>query len=123
MQNQIINKTCLTCGRAVRGRSDKKFCDDSCRNNYNNQIKSENNICIRNINRILKKNRRILQDILASGEMVKTKKERLTEEGFRFRYFTHTYTNKKGSVYFFCYDYGYLPLENDLFLIAKRKEE
>lgn len=30
--------TCLQCGdRIVYGRSDKKFCSDSCKNRYNNQ--------------------------------------------------------------------------------------
>ena len=38
-------------------------------------------------------------------------------------YFKHTYTNKKGNTYFFCYDTGYLVLENDWYLLVKRKEE
>ena len=29
---------------------------------------------------------------------------------------------KSGKTYFYCYDYGYLPLENDWFLIVKRNE-
>ena len=27
-------KLCLTCNKPVKGRTDKKFCDDYCRNNY-----------------------------------------------------------------------------------------
>ena len=33
-----------------------------------------------------------------------------------------TYTNKKGNVYFFCYDLGYMPLDDDWYLLVKRKE-
>ncbi len=115
---------CLFCKKTVRGRSDKKFCDDNCRNNYNNGLKSVSNNLMRNINNALSKNRRILENLLPAGEEVaKSNKERLLQKGFSFKYITHTYTNKKDNVYFFCYDMGYLPLENDWYLIVKRKEE
>ncbi len=113
----------MACGSPVKGRADKKFCNDYCRNDFNNTLKSDTNNMVRNINNALGKNRRILSSLLATGEeTVKTTKEKLSEKGFLFRYITHTYTNKKGNVYFFCYDTGYLPLENDWFLIVKRKE-
>ncbi|HEX8334955.1 MAG TPA: hypothetical protein VF622_20185 [Segetibacter sp.] len=117
-------KACLACGKTVKGRSDKKFCDDYCRNNYNNELKADSNNYVRNINNALKKNRRILEELLPPDEeMKKTTKEKLLHAGFQFKYTTHTYTNKKGNTYFFCYEYGYLPLENDWFLVVKRKEE
>jgi len=117
-------RTCLTCGKTIRGRSDKKFCDDYCRNNHNNQLKAESNNYVRNINNSLKKNRRILEDLLQGNEdMAKSSREKLVQLGFQFRYMTHTYTNKKGNTYFFCYDYGYLPLEHDWYLIVKRKQD
>jgi hypothetical protein len=117
-------KTCMRCGKTIRGRSDKKFCDDYCRNNYNNQLKAYSNNYIRNISNTLGKNRRILEALLpASEEMTKTTKQNLLQQGFSFKYITHTYINRKGNTYFFCYDYGYLPLDNDWYLIVKRKEE
>ncbi|HSU27848.1 MAG TPA: hypothetical protein VLJ68_05665 [Chitinophagaceae bacterium] len=116
-------KTCLACGKTLRGRSDKKFCDDYCRNNYNNQLKSSSNNYVRNINNALGKNRRILENIFPEGEkMTKTTREKLQERGFQFKYFTHTYTNKKGNIYYFCYEYGYLPLDNDWYLIVTKKD-
>jgi len=116
--------TCLQCGKPVRGRSDKKFCDDYCRNNYNNQLKAHTNNYVRNINHALGKNRRILEHFLpGSEEMAKAQKEKLLLHGFSFKYITHTYINKKGNTYFFCYDYGYLPLENEWYLIVRRKKE
>lgn len=117
------NMKCLYCGNSVKGRTDKKFCNDYCRNNYNNQLKSKTVNIVRNINNALVKNRRILEGFIADGEeMGKASREKLVEHGFQFKFVTHLYTNKKGNTYFFCYDMGYLPLENDWFLIVKRKE-
>lgn len=116
-------KNCLACNKPVKGRADKKFCDDYCRNAYNNQLKTSSDKLVININNALKKNRRILDALLpAQEEMAKTTKEKMLAKGFQFKYITHTYINKKGNTYFFCYDFGYLPLENDWYLIVKRKE-
>ncbi len=124
MITNTILKLCLACNKPVKGRTDKKFCDDYCRNNYNNQLKADTNNLVRNVNNALSKNRRILENIISDGEeMAKISKEKLIEKGFQFKYMTHSYTNKKGNTYFFCYDHGYLSLEQDWFLIVKRNEE
>jgi len=124
MTAAIENKACLQCGRALKGRSDKKFCDDYCRAAYNNELKSAANNFVRNVNNALGKNRRILEDVLPANEpMKKINREKLLQKGFQFKYSTHTYTNQKGNIYYFCYEYGYLPLENDWFLVVKRNEE
>ncbi|HYO22903.1 MAG TPA: hypothetical protein VER36_10895, partial [Flavisolibacter sp.] len=114
---------CLACGKTLHGRADKKFCNDYCRNAYNNNLKSATSTVVRNINNILLKNRRILQAVLGEEEMQKIPKEKLLQQGFQFKYLTHTYVNKKGNVYTFCYEYGYLPLEHDLYLVVKRNEK
>jgi hypothetical protein len=117
------NNNCLECNKPVKGRIDKKFCDDFCRNSYNNKLNSDSNAYVRNINNILRRNRRILEEALPSAEeMVKITKHKMHEKGFQFKYITHTYTNKKGNVYYFCYEYGYLLLEGDWVLIVKRKD-
>lgn len=119
-------KNCLSCGKPLKGRADKKFCDDYCRNNYNNQQKAKgsHSSYVRNINNALLKNRKVLESILSDGkEIANANKEKLLNLGFQFKYLTHTYTNKAGKTYFYCYDYGYLPTGNDWFLIVKGKEE
>lgn len=117
-----MDKLCLNCEKPLKGRSDKKFCDDYCRNNYNNKQNSEKTNLIRTINNTLSKNRRVLENFLSAGEeMKKTTHPKLLEAGFSFKYFTHQYQNAKGQVYHFVYDYGYLPLEGDWVLIVKRK--
>ncbi|HEX2609266.1 MAG TPA: hypothetical protein VHK91_17920 [Flavisolibacter sp.] len=124
MNQSMSEKYCLTCQKPIKGRSDKKFCDDYCRNNFNNQLHAETNNTIRTINNTLRKNRRILEELLPDSEkMAKTTKEKLLTMGFQFRFLTHTYKNQKGNSYYFCYEYGYLPLENDWFLIVRRREK
>ena len=121
-----VERNCLSCGKALKGRVDKKFCDDYCRNNHNNQQKAKSSYssCIRNINNALLKNRKVLESILpVSEETAKANKEKLLRLGFEFKYRTHSFTNKRGKTYYYCYDYGYLALENDWYLIVKRKED
>ena len=115
------SRACLQCRKTVKGRIDKKFCDDYCRNAYNNRQNADTNNYVRNINNALRKNRRILESVIKpSEELGKCPRLRLAEQGFDFRYHTHQYLNKKGQTYHFCYEYGYLPLEGDWVLVVKR---
>ena len=43
-----MEKQCLECGTAIRGRADKKFCSDQCRNQYNNTLNRDANNYVRN---------------------------------------------------------------------------
>ena len=122
LEAATTKRECLACGKVLHGRADKKFCNDYCRNAYNNNLKSGNSPIVRNINNALLKNRRILETVLGSEEMQKITKDKLLQQSFQFTFLTHTYTNKKGDIYTFCYEYGYLPLGNDWFLVVKRNE-
>lgn len=113
---------CLDCGTPVVGRSDKKFCDDACRSNYNNKLKSNDLSYIRKVNAILKKNRGVLQEHNPTGK-TRIKIKKLQTQGFDFDYFTNLYKTAKGDTYYFCYEYGYLALPPDDVLLVKRKEE
>ena len=116
-------KVCISCNKNLHGRIDKKFCNDYCRNTYNNRLNSDGNNYIRNINHSLRKNRRILESLLPGGQAItKTTKQQLHSKGFVFTYFTHLYTNKKGNAYYFCYDHGYLVLEGERVLIVRKKQ-
>ena len=120
MDNQEKNE-CLECGKPLIGRSDKRFCDDSCRNaNYNKSNRSTSN-CMRKVNRILSKNRLILEG-LNPNETTKVSRKKLTTEGFNFDFYTNIYQTKNGKTYFFCYDHGYLDLGNDWFALVVKKE-
>jgi len=112
---------CLECNKTVKGRVDKKFCDDYCRNAYNNRRNADMNNYVRNINNTLRRNRRILESVIRPGEGTgKCPRQKLADHGFDFRYHTHQYQNKKSQTYKFCYEYGYLPLEGDGVLVVKQ---
>lgn len=117
----LMERKCLECGGRLTGRSDKKFCSDQCRTSFNNRLNISSNNVIRSVNAILKKNRNILAHINHSGKITVTAK-RLADDGFNFRYFTNTYTTKAGKTYYFCYEQGYLPLENELFSLVRKKD-
>ena len=59
----------------------------------------------------------------ADDEMVKITEDKLLQKGFVFKYHTHTYTTQEGNIYYYCYDYGYLPLENKWYMVVRRKEQ
>lgn len=116
-------KNCRLCDKPLKGRSDKKFCDDYCRTTFNNELKSAENNYVRNVKNALGKNRRILESLLPNdGQKARASRDKLLQLGFQFKYITHTHINQKGNTYHFCYEYGYLPLDNNRFLIVKRNE-
>lgn len=115
-----MKKQCEECGDEFMGRADKRFCSDQCRSSYNNKLNSDHSNFMRNVNNILRKNRRILAQLNPHGKS-KVSKDRLLEQGFKFSYFTNIYKTKAGKTYWFCYDQGYLPLENDQFALVVRQ--
>ncbi|HPE56522.1 MAG TPA: hypothetical protein P5514_06510 [Bacteroidales bacterium] len=102
---------CLNCEAELVGRSDKKFCDDQCRNNYNNKIRRDHEERIYDINRILRKNRSLLKKFNPEGKTT-IRKEYLDKLDFNFTYHTHTVTTTSGNIYRYCYDFGYLIIED-----------
>ncbi len=116
-------KTCQQCGTQLRGRTDKKFCDDLCRTTFNNHRKTDTQQ-VRNINSMLRKNRKVLEALTPDTEgKVRTTKRKLQDKGFFFGYHTHTYTTRNGNTYYFCYEYGFLPIDNDHVVLIKRTEK
>ena len=111
-------KICIECNQPLKGRADKKFCDDQCRSAYNNRINATTTKLMRNINSTLRKNRQILMQMCPQGKN-RVKNKKLLVNGFDPQYHTHTYTTKEGALYSFCYEYGWLMLENDFVLIVK----
>ena len=114
-------KTCLNCGEENKGRTDKKFCSDYCRNQYHNLQNRDSNNYVRNVNNILRKNRRILAELNPEGK-ANVHKNKITEKGFNFNYYTNTYTTKTGKIYYYCYEQGYLAVENDYYILVRKMD-
>lgn len=117
---QQIKRTCLNCGTEIFGRIDKKYCSDYCRNTKHNEENRDNTNYMRRVNHILRKNRRILAKFNPNGK-AKIKGSVLMEEGFNFAYFTNIYETKKGGRYFFCYDQGYIELDDGWYALVIRE--
>jgi hypothetical protein len=115
----IEKRFCQYCAQVLHGRLDKKFCDDGCRNTFNNQQNSTQNKEMRIINSILKKNRVILLAKLPEGrKQLKISKDQLLLAGFNFNYMTHQLVLPSGLSAQFCYELGWVVLEKNRCLIV-----
>ncbi|MFK8102679.1 MAG: hypothetical protein AB8G15_09145 [Saprospiraceae bacterium] len=114
-------RKCEECEEIIRGRADKKFCSDQCRSSHNNRLNSDANNFVRNINNILRKNRRILTELNPKGK-AKVHREKLLAKGFRMEYFTNIYKTKAGKAYHFCYEQGFLELADGYYALVVRQE-
>jgi len=116
----MAKKTCAICKEKFTGREDKKFCSANCRSAFNNRINKDETNYVRNVNNALRKNRRILKKINPNGK-TKAHRDKLLDNGFNFTYHTNIYTTKSGNVYFYCYDQGYMEVDNDYFVLVEKK--
>ena len=114
-------RLCPECERPIYGRADKKFCSDSCRNAHNNKQNSDYMNYMRLVNNALRKNRRILDELNPDGKR-KIQRDKLVRAGFDFEYFTNIYRTKAGQEYRFCYEQGYVELDEGFVLLVERKE-
>jgi hypothetical protein len=115
----LSNKSCLECGIAIKGRMDKKFCCDHCRSCYNNRSRADHSDCVRRINNILVKNRKILRE-LCSREKYRISTEILKLHGFDFEHFTSLKVKKNGQCCYYCYDHGYLAVDEDTLMLVSQ---
>jgi hypothetical protein len=93
------------------GRSDKKYCTYHCKSAHQYEIRKQNESKFFEIDRQLKKNRKILKRFNRVGKTV-LRKEDILSEGFNPNYFTHYWKNSKGQVYLFCYEFGFLDIQD-----------
>jgi len=104
-------KICPVCGERFEGRSDKIYCTAKCKNVAHYEKRTMNEGFYLHVDRQLKTNRKLLKRFNQSG-FTTLRKEVLIKEGFNPRFFTHYWKNKKGQVYLFCYDFGFLDLKD-----------
>ncbi len=106
-------RKCLFCNEKLSGREGKKFCTPYCKSSYHYQkAKEEKPSFFKKVDKQLKTNRRILKKYNKAGKSY-LRVEKMDKEGFNPKFFTHYWKNKKGQVYFFCYEYGFLKLSDN----------
>jgi hypothetical protein len=107
-------KECEYCGEELKGRVDQRFCNPSCKSSFHyEKSKNKEASFFQKVDRQLKLNRRILKNYNKAGKAT-VRSETLLEVGFDPKFFTHYWKNKKGDVYLFCFEFGFLKRkEND----------
>ena len=117
-----IQKECLYCKSPLTGRTDKKYCDLHCKSAYQYQKrKQEPERFYNKVDNQLRLNRKILKEYNKGGKVI-VRSDVLFELGFDPNFFTHYWKNKKGDVYLFIYEYGFLKTKErgrDKFLLVK----
>ncbi len=108
---------CIECGEKLKGRIDQKYCSEYCKSSFHYQNNKEKaaSTYVR-IDTALKQNRRILKKYNLSG-LSQIRNELLVNEGFDFKYYTHTWNAKNGNLYHFCYEYGFRDLMDGKYML------
>lgn len=99
---------CKNCKKKFSGRPDQLYCSLKCKNAHNNSLIALNKRITKQIDKTLHQNRDILQKILSNEKTKTVSREYLIAKEFDFRYYTNIYETKKGSRYYFCYNFGYI---------------
>ena len=109
---------CKECESPLKGRMDKKFCNDYCRASYHSRQNRASNQTIRLINRCLRRNRKILEDYyLKNGPLVN--QNYLLSQNFNFTFCTHHIDETRMRHY---YDYAIQPTDSVNYEIIRAEE-
>ena len=100
---------CPICGDKIIGRSDKIFCALSCKNEYHNRRLYENLMIANNIDKMLHRNRVLLQELYeeAGNRSFSMSKSRLAKKGFKFDFYTNATIGTNQQRYQLVYDFGW----------------
>ncbi len=114
-------KLCPNCNKTIVGRSDKIFCCDECRTMFHNKKHREQLRTVNKIDRILKKNRSIIDNLYSVGR-TRIDISVLRSLGFNFQYITSL---KEGDTsaspcIISCFDYDYSILEDGTVTLYKK---
>lgn len=117
---ELLVKTCLECSAKIKGRVDKRFCDDNCRSAFHNKQNRNHQLITREINAVLRKNRQILKEIFESNQSdTVVTKQHLEKRGFLFDFLTHADQISQKEKAKYCYEFGYLEFKEGQFRIYK----
>ncbi len=121
-QPQFV-KTCMECDAKIKGRVDKRFCDDNCRSAFHNKHNRNQMLITREINAVLRRNRQILKDIFETNQSdTIVSKQHLEKKGFLFDFLTHSNEKPNNPTTKYCYEFGYLELKEGQFKIYKTQD-
>lgn len=117
----MTRKHCPICRKTIIGRLDKKFCSAKCRSDYHLRLKKHTTSVTSGIDKILHRNRAILQEIMGKDrQQMKIPMILLERKKFNFNYITKYHINSKGKTYHYVYDISWMKFSNDEVLLNRR---
>ena len=115
-----MQKKCLNCQEKLTGRSDKKFCNEACKNEHNNRASGvRKRAAGTDLYSSIKKNREVLAGLFANG-IREIKARDLECFGFSFKSISGVEVPDDGALLLLCVDFGLLP-QGSTFRIVKPK--
>jgi len=118
---------CENCGKPLFGRTDKRFCNDGCRNAFNRKkiadLRAGDHENIPEIFRIIKKNYEILKShgSLGQDKQFYFDAKILADEGFNFNFCTSVY-EEKDTVWKFCFERGWCISGTTCFIMDRPEQ-
>jgi hypothetical protein len=118
---ETIKNYCPECNEKLRGRTDKKYCSDSCRSMHHNRQKAEQSMVLKMIDKRLKRNRKILMGLYdtLTGDSKMVPLKYVENLGFTFNFYTHIENDMQEEMVF-CYEYGYRKVDNQKVQLLKQ---
>ncbi|MBP7803820.1 MAG: DUF2116 family Zn-ribbon domain-containing protein [Saprospiraceae bacterium] len=115
-----MGRTCIQCGKPVKGRADKVFCSSECKNDYNYKNRSTTKSDVKTIDDLLHRNRILLMTLMGDSKKEIFDKMVLTRAKFRFEFHTGHYINKEGKTYWLIYDYAWMAFSDQKILVVRK---
>lgn len=116
-----MDRLCKICSKPLRGRSDKIFCSNDCKNHYHKNLRYASKKAAIEINGYLKRNYSILTELLDKNKtQVKVYRNVLEKKKFRFKYHTHYHINSNNKMFHYIYDLAWMEFSDDEILIIKK---
>ena len=114
-------KACPACDAEFTGRKNQRFCSTACRIRYNNSKIRDAREHISDINKLLYRNRTVLRELHERFDNRSIDKDVLNHSDYNKRYYTHHSYNQNNELYTWCYDYGWIIVDEQHIQVVKSK--
>ncbi|MCH8553587.1 MAG: hypothetical protein LAT76_00380 [Schleiferiaceae bacterium] len=114
-----MKNTCTYCEKTIVGRTDKRFCNSTCRTHYHNEKNKHGQVMLRTGLNKIKRNYSILKALVESGSKPLVTRIELDALGFSLGYGCNFLILSKGKTRCYCGEYFYEVLNNGSVRIGK----
>jgi hypothetical protein len=115
-----MKNECQQCGKTLHGRTDKKFCDSTCKNTFNFAKRRDTRKEVKEIDGYLHRNREILATLMGESKKEMIDRAVLTRAKFKWDFMTGVYKNKEGKWYHLVYDFAWMEFTDQQVLIVRK---